>query len=189
MRVTRLVVIGVMMASASSAWALKDPETGQAFANTSRCGGRPAKAAGVGVREATFGIDVYAVVVYVAPSVEGKSIRRSSGCVKILARFVRKVASAKVLAAWKKSLKRNGVSPTSPAAKKFLSVITGDMRKLGFMVMETKGSKVYHKFMNKSVTVRGARKLARAIRATYLGGGSPTPKLIKDVKKRGVAKP
>ena len=185
----KLALVTMITLIGSSAWAIKDPETGLNFADTSRCSGAAAKAAGVGVREATMGIDVYGVVVYINASVAGKSMRSASGCVKMLARFVRNVGADKIRAAWLKGFKKNGLSAGDATVKKFLSVITTEIKKRRYMVMEMKGSNVYFKYMGKGVSISGAGKLARAIKNIYLGGNSSTPALVKDVRKRGIAKP
>ncbi|MCA9667854.1 MAG: chalcone isomerase family protein [Myxococcales bacterium] len=186
---TKALVTAAALLVASNAWAIKDPETGVNFSNTSKCGGASATAAGVGVREATFGIDVYAVVVYVSDSMKGKSITNTSGCAKFMLKFVRDVGAGKIKDAWAKSLKRHGVSPSDANVQKFLKVITGEMKKHKYMIFEVNGSDIFHSFMGRTVRVTGAAKLARAIKATYLKSGSPTPTLVKDVRKRGVAKP
>jgi hypothetical protein len=172
---------------ASPAWAIKDPETGVSFPNQIKCDGEQAKAAGVGVREATFGVDVYAVVVYVSPKAKGKSIRGTGECVMIHAKFVRDVGLDKIKEAWNKSFKKYGVGGAK--VKKFMGIIKKEMKKHGNMMMVVHGDKVVHKYMGASVTIKGAKKLGTVIKKVYLGGGSPTPKLIKDVKKRGFAKP
>lgn len=188
-KVRAIVITAALTLLASPAWAIKDPETGLSFPDTTKCGGATAKAAAVGVREATMGIDVYAIVVYVGPAVKGKSVVGSSGCVKIRARFVRDVGLDKIKAAWKKSLKRSGLSASDAKVAKFLGVISSEMKKKREMMMMVKGGTVTHKYMGRSVTITGAAKLATAIKRTYLGSGSPTPTLIKDLKKRGVARP
>jgi hypothetical protein len=183
-----LVVFSILFTTAGPARAIKDPETGVTFPDQVKCDGEQAKAAGVGVREATFGVDVYGVVVYVSPKAKGKSIRATDECVLLRAKFVRDVGVDKITEAWNKGFKKYGVAG-SAQAKKFLSVIKKEMKKFGNMTMMVHGDKVVHKFMGGSVTVKGAKKLGAAIKKIYLGGGSPTPKLIKDVSKRGFAKP
>ncbi|MBW2733695.1 MAG: chalcone isomerase family protein [Deltaproteobacteria bacterium] len=173
----------------STAWGIKEPETGRTFPNTTTCGGAQAKAAGVGVREATFGIDVYAVVLYASDKAAGQSVRSTSECIKIRARFVRDVGADKIRAAWLKGFKKNGLSASDPTVTKFLGVVGGEMKKNREMVMEMHGSKVIHKYMGKTVTVTGAAKLARALKSIYTGSGSPTPELLKDLKKRGMVRP
>lgn len=185
----RLVITGGLLAMTGTAHAIKDPETGVSFPDTARCAGASAKAAGVGVREATLGIDVYAVVVYVAKDIAKKSVRWSHGCVLIRARFVRDVGADKIRDAWKKGLMKNGVSSGDPALKKFLSVIRGEMKEKREMVMEIKRGSVAFKYMGHKVSIAKASKLGRAIKKLYLGSGSPTPALVKSVRKRGVAKP
>lgn len=191
MQATRILgVVGILvLVLSSNAWAIKEPETGQRFPDQVTCEGKPARAAGVGVREATFGVDVYAVVVYMSEEAKGASVRGTDACVMIRARFVRDVGLDKIQEAWHQSFKRQGLSTSDPAVKKFLSVITAEMKENREMLMVTHGDKVRHKFMGKSVTVTGSKKLADAIKGTYLGGGSPTPNLIKDLKKRGYARP
>lgn len=184
-----LLLACALMLISSTAWGIKDPETGRSFPDTTTCGGSPAKAAGVGVREATLGIDVYAVVLYVSNKAAGQSVRATSECVKIRARFVRDVAADKIRAAWLKGFKKYGLSASDATVVKFMGVLGGEMKKNKEMAMTMHGAKVTHRFMGKTVTVTGAAKLARAIKSIYVGGGSPTPELVKDLKKRGVARP
>jgi len=182
-------VFVISLAMAMPAWAIKDPETSESFPDQMACEGEQAQAAGVGVREATFGVDVYGAVVYVSPKARGKSIRSTDECVAIRARFVRDVGADKIKEAWLGGFKKQGLSASDATVKKFVGIIGGEMKKKGEMLMVVKGDKVMHRYMSKSVTVTGAKKLASAIKGIYLGGGSPTPALVKDVKKRGVAKP
>ena len=183
-----IALVCVLMLMGPSAWAIKDPETGVVFPDSVSCGGGKARAAAVGVREATFGVDVYAVVLYVSPKAAGKSVRATSACVKIRARFVRKVGADKVRGAWVKGFKKYGVS-NDPAAKKFLGLINGEIKKNREMVMTTYGSTVVFQYMRAKVTIAKAPRLASAVKKVYLGSGSPTPTLVKDLRKRGVAKP
>lgn len=183
-----IAALAVVFAS-SSAWAIKDPETSVVFPDSSKCLGEDAKAAAVGVREATFGIDVYAVVLYVSPKAAGKSVRSTNECVKLSMRFVRDVGASKIKDAWIKGFKKNGLSAGDATVKKLLSITDQEIKKKGKMVIVAKGGTVVYSYMGKSVTITGASKLARAIKSIYLGGGSPTPALIKDLKKRGVAQP
>jgi Chalcone isomerase-like len=185
----RLIVAGVVLTLGAPAWAITDPETKQSFPGQTACDGVKAKAAGVGVREATMGIDVYAVVVYVSPKAKGKSIRATSECVKIRARFVRDVEADKVRDAWKKGFRKYGLSTGDATVKKFLSVIRGEIKEKREMVMMTSGDKVVHTYMGRKVTITGAKKLAAAIKKVYLGGSPPAPTLVKSVRGRGVAKP
>lgn len=173
----------------TSAWAIKDPETGVTFPDSSSCGGAAATAAGVGVREATFGIDVYAVVLYVNAAAKGSSIRSTNACVKIHMKFVRDVGADKIKKAWIKGFGKNGLGKSDPTVQKLLSITDREIKKRKSMILEVKGSKVIYTYMGKSVTITGAAKLGKAIKKIYLGSGSPTPELIKDIKKRGVAKP
>jgi hypothetical protein len=98
------------LAISTTAWAIKDPETGVVFPDKSRCAGKQAKAVGVGVREATFGVDVYGVALYAGPSALGQSLRKTKGCVKIQAQFVRDVGADKIRKAWIDGLKKKGVA-------------------------------------------------------------------------------
>ena len=82
-----------------------------------------------------------------------------------------------------------GLSSGNAQVKKFLSVIRGEMKDKREMVMQTHGGEVTHRYMGRSVTIKDAKKLASAIKKIYLGGGSPAPTLLKDVRKRGTAKP
>jgi len=59
MRLSSLAIAAVFTFGLTiTASAITDPETKVSFSNSSKCGGAAATAAGVGVREATFGIDV-----------------------------------------------------------------------------------------------------------------------------------
>ncbi len=189
LRFRYLALVCALMLVGPSAWAIKDPETGVVFPDTVKCGGATAKAAGVGVREATLGVDVYAVVLYVSPKALGKSVRATGACVKIRARFVRNVGANKVRGAWVKGFKKHGLSTGDPTAKKFLALISGEIKKKREMVMTTHGAKVVFSYMGRRVTITKAARLASVIKKVYLGSGSPTPTLIKDTRKRGVAKP
>lgn len=179
-------VLGLMIC-AGPAWAIKDPETKESFSDTATCFGKAAKAAAVGVREATFGIDVYAVVLYT--ETPGQSVVGTKGCVRIRARFVRDVGANKIRDAWLKGFKKHGVSADDAAVKSFLQIVSGEMKKKREMVIDIAGDKVVHSYMSKSVTVEKAEKLGVAIKKIYVGKGSPVPTLRKDLKKRGVAKP
>ena len=172
-----------------NAWAIKDPETGVVFPDSVKCGGAAARAAAVGVREATMGIDVYAVVLYINPKAVGKSVRATNACVRIRARFVRSVGADKVRKAWVNGFKKHGLSVNDSTAKKFLAVIRGEIKKGREMVMTTNGATVIFKYMGSKVTITKAARLASAVKKVYLGSGSPTPTLIKDLRKRRVAKP
>jgi hypothetical protein len=184
-----VVVATLLLTLAGPAWAIKDPETGETFPDKVKCEGADAQAAGVGVREATFGVDVYAVVLYVSTKAKGKSVRGTDECVMIRARFVRDVGVDKIKEAWLGGFKKHGLSAGDATVKKFLGAIKGEMKKKKEMVMITAGDKVVHKYMGSTVTISGAKKLASAIKKIYLGGGSPTPALVKDLGKRGFAKP
>ena len=184
-----LTCVFLILLTGPAAWAIKDPETSVVFPDTSRCGGAAAKAAAVGVREATMGIDVYAVVLYINPRAAGKSVRATSACVKLRARFVRTVGADKVRGAWVKGFKKYGLAITDPTAKKFLAIIAGKIKKGQEMVMTTKGATVIFKYAGARVTIPKAGKLASVVKKVYLGSGSPTPTLVKDLRKRGVAKP
>ncbi len=188
-RLSRAALFCALTLTGLNAWAIKDPETDVVFPDTTRCLGATGKAAGVGVREATMGIDVYAVVVYVGPKALGKSVRATSACVKIRTRFVRTVGADKVRTAWVKGFKKYGISATDPKAKKFLGIIAGKIKKGQAMNMTTKGAKVVFRYAGAKVTITGAARLASVVKKIYLGSGSPTPALVKDLRKRGVAKP
>jgi hypothetical protein len=185
----RAALVTLMLLVASPAWAIKDPETGVNFPDQTQCGGAKAKAAGVGVREATMGVDVYGVVLYVSTKALGKSVQATQECVKIRARFVREVGEGKIRDAWLKGFKKNGLSAGDATVKKFLGVIKGEIKEHKDMVMEVQKDRVIFSYMKKKVTITGAKKLATAVKRIYLGSGSPTPTLVKDVKKRGVARP
>ena len=103
----RVVLVSISsLLIASSAQAIKDPETGVSFPDSTKCAGAPAKAAGVGVREATMGIDVYAAVLYTTDKAAGKSLRGTDECVKIKTRFVRNVEAEKIRGAWVDGFKK-----------------------------------------------------------------------------------
>ena len=187
--IKQLPMICALLMLGSPAWAIKDPETGVVFPNKVKCDGAGATAAGVGVREATLGVDVYAVVLYVNPKAAGKSVRATSACVKIRARFVRDVDADKVRGAWVKGFKKHGLSTSDPVVKKFLGIIRGEIKKRQEMVMTTSAGKVIFRYAGRAVTITRAAKLASAIKKVYLGSSSPTPTLVKDLRKRGVARP
>ncbi len=191
MRISMFIAssICVLTLAVSPASAIKDPETSVVFPDTSTCDGAPAVAAGVGVREATFGIDVYAVVLYANAKAKGISLRATDECVKIRMRFVRDVGAGKIKKAWIKGFKKNGLAKNDATVQKLLSITDREIKKHKEMILEIHGAKVVYTYMGKSVTITGAAKLGKAIRKIYLGSGSPTPELIKSVKKRGVAKP
>lgn len=183
----RIAVLILVLGLSTHAWAIKDPETGLSFSDQSKCGGVSASAAGVGVREATFGIDVYAVVLYTAA--KGESIRSTDKCVKIQMRFVRDVGADKIRKAWIKGFKKNGLAKSDASVQKLLSITSNEIKKKQEMIVEIAGNKVIYSYQGKSVTIENASKLAKAIKSIYLGKGSPTPELIKDIKKRGIAQP
>ena len=184
-----VAVVALIVTTVGPAWAIKDSETGETFPDKIQCEGAEARAAGAGVREATFGVDVYAVALYVSTKAKGQSVTGTKECVMIRARFVRDVGEDKIKEAWLNGFKKHGLSAGGATVKKFLGVVKGEMKKKKEMVMTTAGDKVVHAYMGRSVTITGAAKLAGAIKKIYLGGGSPTPALVKDVKKRGFAKP
>ena len=183
------ILLGLVAFSVTgSAWAITDPETEQKFPDTSTCGAASAKAAGVGVREKAW-IDVYAVVIYAGPKAQGKSLRSASGCVKIRARFVRSVGVDKIKDAWLDGFKKFGLAAGDATVKKFLSVVSKEMKKGSEMVITINGGTVVHRYMGASTKVTSASKLGAAIKKIYLSGSSPAPSLVKDLEKRGVAKP
>ena len=104
-------------------------------------------------------------------------------------RFVRDVGASKIKDAWIKGFKKNGLAASDASVQKLLSITDQEIKKKREMVIVMKGGSVVYSYMGKSVTITGASKLARAIKNIYLGKGSPTPELIKDLRKRGVAKP
>lgn len=186
----RTVVVGLgSLLIAGSAWAIKEPETGVSFPDNTKCAGAPAKAAAVGVREATFGIDVYGAVLYVTDKAAGKSLRGTEECMKIRTRFVRDVEAEKIRGAWVDGFKKQGLSTSDPGAAKLLGVIKQEMKKGKEMAMEVFGAKVVFRYMAQTVTISGAKKLAQAIKGIYLGSSSPIPSLVKDLGKRGLARP
>lgn len=168
---------------------IKDPETGVVFPGSSKCMGETARAAAVGVREATFGIDIHAVVLYVSSKAEGKIVRMTNECVKFAFRFVREVSARKIKDAWIKGFRKNDLMASDATVQKLLGIIDQAIKKRGEMVVVIKSGTVVYTYIDKSIKITDARKLGRAIKSIYLGGGSPTPKLIKDLKMRGVAKP
>ena len=119
-------VFVISLAMAMPAWAIKDPETSESFPDQMACEGEQAQAAGVGVREATFGVDVYGAVVYVSPKARGKSIRSTDECVAIRARFVRDVGADKIKEAWLGGFKKQGLSASDATVKKFVGIIGGE---------------------------------------------------------------
>jgi len=185
----QIVTLCALVGASAPARAIQEPETKQVFPDQVPCDGAKAIAAAAGVREAAFGVDVYGVVLYVAPEAKGKSVTGTEACVCIRARFVRDVGADKIREAWISGLKKHGLSAGDAAVKQFLGLIGAEMKKGGEMVMTTHGDKVVFKYMKRSVTIAGARKLAGAIKKVYLGSGSPTPALSKDLGRRGVAKP
>lgn len=180
----------LVLLSSQRAWGIKDPETGVTFPDSSTCGAKPAKAAGVGVREATFGVDVYAVVVYASPEGFGKSLRASAdACVKIVARFVREVDAEKVRGAWLEGLGKQGLTPQDASVKRLLGAVRGPMKKSGQLVLEVQKEQVTFQYLSRRVSITSAPRLARAVKGIYLGPSSPTPSLVEDLRRRGIAKP
>lgn len=184
-----LVTTVLCGAVGSSAWAIKEPETGLTFPDQSSCAGEPARAVGVGVREATFGVDVYGVVLYASAAAKGQSLRQTAACVKIQARFVRDVGADKIRKAWLDGLKKKGLPASERAVRAMLGVITSEMKKKQLMVIECRKDSVQFHYMGRNVTVDRAAQLSRAIRRIYLDAGSPTPSLVKDIAKRKLARP
>ncbi|MCB9555926.1 MAG: chalcone isomerase family protein [Deltaproteobacteria bacterium] len=173
-----------------TAEAIKDPETGQHFADTTTCGGQPAQVVGVGVREAMMGIDVYAVAIYASKAAQtDSSLQKTSGCVKILDRFVRNVPASKIRDAWHKGFKQQGISASDPLLKQFMAAVDSDMKKHGFMVLEIDQDRVFYRYQKRSVSLTKASALGRAIKAIYLGPSSAIPTLVKSVKALGRARP